>query len=179
MSLKFTEQIKRNTPEEFEISIKNFFEQLLKFRNLKTTKIKGDYGADLVGEFDSKKYVIQVKLYASRVNLKAVQEIYAAKSHYNAECCIVVTNNTFTESAITLANSTNCILIDGNDLNRIFSEKFKSFDEQIEYLNQNKITSFKLSNEQLINAYFTLKSKLERQPTVEDIDKFGEFSYAS
>jgi len=94
MSLKFTEQIKRNTPEEFEISIKNFFEQLLKFRNLKTTKIKGDYGADLVGEFDSKKYVIQVKLYASRVNLKAVQEIYAAKSHYDAECCIVVTNST-------------------------------------------------------------------------------------
>ena len=179
MNLKFTEQIKRNTPVEFEISIKTYFEKVLKFSNVETTKIKGDYGADLIGEFDNKKYVVQIKFYSAPVNLKAVQEIYAAKSYYEAECCIVVTNNTFTESAITLANSTNCILIDGNDLDRLFSEKFKMFDEQIEYLKQNKITSFRISNEQLINAYFTLKSELKRQPTVEDINKLGTFSAAS
>lgn len=179
MFVKFTEKIKLNTPEEFEISIKNYFEQILNFSSVETTKIKGDYGADLVGEFDNKKYVIQVKFYSSPVNLKAVQEVYAAKSYYGAEHCIVVTNNTFTESAVTLAYSTNCILIDGSDLDRVFSEKLESFDKQIEYLKQNKITSFKISNEQLISAYFALKNELKKQPTVEDIDRQGKFSSSS
>lgn len=177
--MKFAEQIKRKTPEEFEISIKNYFERVFGFRNVKTTKVKGDYGADLIGEIDNRKYAIQIKFYSAPVNLKAVQEAYAAKSHYKAEGCIVVTNSTFTESAINLADSTNCILVDGNDLDRIFSENFNSFDEQVEFLRQNKIRSFKISNEQLINAYFILKKQLRRQPTVEDIDKSGDFSSSS
>ncbi|MEA1892465.1 MAG: hypothetical protein U9N33_07115 [Campylobacterota bacterium] len=54
-------------------------------------------------------------------------------------------------------------IIDGNDLNKIYTDKLVSFDEQIEYLKQNKIKSFKITNQELINSYFELKEKLNRQ----------------
>jgi len=141
--------------------------------------VKGDFGADLLGEFNGKKHVIQVKQYSTPVNLKAVQEVYGAMSHYNAEFCWVVTNSTYTESAVNLAKSTNCFLVDGNDLGKLFSEKFKSFDEKIDYLQENKIRHFKITNEQLITAYCKLKEHLKRQPTVEEIDESGEYSSSS
>jgi hypothetical protein len=177
--MKFTDQIELKNPVGFENLIKNFFENILGFKNIETTEVKGDYGADLIGHFDIKKYVIQVKLYSSSVNLKAVQEVYAAMSYYGADSCCVVTNNTFTESATNLAKSTNCILIDGDDLNRLFSEKYQSFDEKVNYLQQSKIRFFKISNAQLIRAYHKLKSQLNKQPTVEEIDSLCAYSSSS
>ncbi len=50
--MKFTDQIKQKTPVEFELEIKVFFEQVLGFRKLETTEVKGDFGADLLGEFN-------------------------------------------------------------------------------------------------------------------------------
>ncbi|OGQ86411.1 MAG: hypothetical protein A3J85_03230 [Desulfobacula sp. RIFOXYA12_FULL_46_16] len=177
--MKFTEQIKQKTPVEFELAIKDFFEQILGFKNIQTTDGKGDFGADLLGEFNGKKHVIQVKKYSAPVNLKAVQEVYSAMAHYEAESCWVVTNSTYTESAINLAKSTNCLLVDGNDLDKLFVEKLKSFDEKIDYLQKNKIRSFRITNDQLISAYSELKKQLKRQPTVEEIDKLGEYSSSS
>jgi HJR/Mrr/RecB family endonuclease len=154
--MKFTEQIKQKTPVEFELAIKDFLEQILGFEKIETTDVKGDFGADLLGELNRKKYVIQVKQYSAPVNLKAVQEVYGAKAHYKAEFCWVVTNSTYTESAVNLAKSTNCLLIDGDDLDKLFSEKYKSFNEKIGYLKENKIRKFRITNEQLITAYNNL-----------------------
>lgn len=177
--MKFTDQIKQKTPVEFELAIKHFFEQVLGFKKLEATKVKGDFGADLLGERNGEKLVIQVKKYSTPVNLKAVQEVYGAMAHYGAKSCWVVTSSTYTESAVNLAKSTNCTLVDGNDLDRLFAEKFKSFDEKIDYLQENKTRSFRITNEQLINAYNELKERLNRQPTVEDIDGSGKYSSSS
>jgi hypothetical protein len=174
--MEYTDIIKHDTPIGFEISIKNFLAEFLKFENLETTEIKGDYGADLIGEYKNEKYVIQIKKYSQPVNLKAVQEVYSAKEHYNATRCMVVTNNTFTDSAITLAKSTNCILVDGNNLNRIFKDNCKAFDEEIEYLKKSKNILYKFSNEQLIEAFLKLKNELGKVPTVEEMDKKGLYS---
>lgn len=174
--MKYTELIRPKSPIDFELIIKNYLENIFGFINIETTPTKGDYGVDLFGEKDTKTYAIQIKYYKSPVNLKAVQEVYGAKTHFAKDKCMVITNSTFTESAISLANTTDCILIDGNDLNKMYSEKYDSFNKQIEYLKLNKLRSFQITNEQLINAYFELKQKLGKQPTIEDVNLRGTYS---
>ena len=74
------------------------------FRYISGTSKSGDYGADIIcydGWFC--KVVIQCKCYDSPVGVKAVQEVNAARQHYRASRAIVITNNTFTKPAITLA----------------------------------------------------------------------------
>ena len=174
--MKYIDQIKPKNPIDFEQIIKKYLHDILGFTNLEDTPIKGDFGADLFGEKENYSYAIQIKYYSSPVNLKAVQEAYSAKTHFRKDKSMVITNSTFTESAINLAKSTGCILIDGTDLNTMYAKKFKSFNEQIKYLEQNKLRSFKITNDQLIKAYFDLKETLKKQPTISNIDKQGKFS---
>lgn len=176
MIMKYTDQIKPKNPVDFEQIIKKYLRDILGFTNLEDTPIKGDFGADLFGEKENYSYAIQIKYYFSPVNLKAVQEAYSAKAHFEKDKSMVITNSTFTESAINLAKSTGCILIEGTDLNIMYSKKFKSFNEQIKYLEQNKLRSFKITNDQLIKAYLDLKEELKKQPTISNIDKQGKFS---
>ena len=174
--MKYLEQIKPKSPVDFELIIKDYLENILGFTNVTTTPAKGDYGADLFGIMEMETFAIQIKFYSAPVNLKAIQEVYSAMTHFVKDRCMVVTNSTFTESAINLANTTKCILIDGNDLNKMYSEKIQSFDKQIDYLKQNKLRSFRITNEQLIKAYFELKEKLGKQPTIDDVNSNGNFS---
>lgn len=51
------------------------------------------------------------KLYTKPIGNKAVQEIFAAKSHEGADFAAVVTNNTFTKSARQIAVSTGIALL--------------------------------------------------------------------
>jgi restriction endonuclease Mrr len=70
------------------------------------TKHSGDFGADIiVSDFDGTRIAIQCKRFNSRVNLKAVQEVLGALGHYGCDCGIVITNNEFMASAVTLAKS--------------------------------------------------------------------------
>ena len=57
------------------------------------TPVTGDYGADLVLHGNNKKIIVQAKRYKNNVGIKAVQEIAAAKSHYKADECWVITNS--------------------------------------------------------------------------------------
>ena len=59
----------------------------------------GDQGADVIAERDGGRVVIQCKLYQSPVGNKAVQEAYAAMTHYSADVAAVITNSGFTPSA--------------------------------------------------------------------------------
>lgn len=79
----------------------------------------GDYGTDVLAELNGIKYAIQCKYYSSPVGISAVQEIMGGKNHYNTHLAIVVTNNTFTKSAMNLANSNNIILWDSPILNEM------------------------------------------------------------
>ncbi|MET3196029.1 restriction endonuclease [Gottfriedia sp. OAE603] len=80
------------------------------------TSVTGDYGADLILEKNNEKIVIQAKRYAKNVGIKAVQEVKAAQFHYKANEAWVVTNNNYTNAAISLAKSTNVKLISRDEL---------------------------------------------------------------
>jgi restriction system protein len=82
----------------------------------KVTKSSGDFGADLVLTKDGRKIVVQAKRYSNNVGVKAVQEIKAAQSHYNAIESWVVTNSYFTKAAVELARSNSVKLINRDQL---------------------------------------------------------------
>ena len=83
---------------------------------VEVTKKSGDQGADVIAYKDNLKYVIQAKFYNNPVGNKAVQEVVGAIGMYNADKGIVVTNSTFTKSAIELAKANNIELIDSNKI---------------------------------------------------------------
>ncbi|MCL2176777.1 MAG: restriction endonuclease [Firmicutes bacterium] len=77
---------------------------------------QGDQGCDLILEKDDLIIVVQAKRYMQAVGNTSVQEIYAAKAHYEADEAWVVTNSYFTDSAKELAESTNVWLVDRDAL---------------------------------------------------------------
>lgn len=82
---------------------------------VKVTKSSGDYGVDLVATDGSGiRYAIQCKYYSNPVNLKAVQEVCAGINRYGCDYGVVMTNSTFTKSAIELARDNNIKLWDRN-----------------------------------------------------------------
>lgn len=74
------------------------------FKNVTVTPASGDYGADLVA-YDKKgdRWVFQCKHYQNKVGNDAVQEVVAAKAHYNAAKAGVITNSRLTDKAKELA----------------------------------------------------------------------------
>lgn len=84
-----------------------------------TTKVTGDQGADIIAEKEGTLVVLQCKLYRTPVGNKAVQEAFAAQHHYRAKASAVVTNATFTASAIALAATTGVLLLHYSDLGRL------------------------------------------------------------
>lgn len=99
------------TGEDFEEVLKNIYEAM----NYKvtTTPKTGDQGADLILERNNIKTVLQAKYYSSPVGNSAVQEVVGAIKYYEADLGIVVTNSTFTKSAMELARSNNIDMVDG------------------------------------------------------------------
>ncbi|MBC9720206.1 restriction endonuclease [Lactobacillus reuteri] len=91
------------------------------------TKKSGDQGADVVVKNPDTELitVIQVKQYSAKVGNKAVQEIIAGKAFYNANEAIVMTNNYFTESAVTLAENTGVILFDREKFINFLDKAYK------------------------------------------------------
>ncbi len=86
------------------------------------TKLSGDQGADLVVTRFGKKIVIQAKNYSGSVGNSAVQEAISAKSFYNCDEAMVVTNSYFTKSAMELANAASVRLIGRSELQKYLDE---------------------------------------------------------
>ena len=87
------------------------------------TQLSNDQGADLIIEKNGERIVVQAKHYSTPVGNKAVQEVVASKAFYNnATHAIVITNNTFTPSAIKLAEANAVTLINGEDINQYIEE---------------------------------------------------------
>lgn len=105
---------------EFEQFLKTLFFYL--GYNVETTARTGDYGADLVMTKDRIKTVVQAKRYTKNVGSKSVQEVVVAKTHYNADETMVVTNSTFTKQAEEIASENSVILIDRNSLCSLIAE---------------------------------------------------------
>jgi len=70
---------------------------------------------DLIAKKNGRTYIIQAKRYQGTVGNKAVQEVIAAVSYYNGDEGWVVTNSTFTPSAVALAQG-RVRLVDGTSL---------------------------------------------------------------
>lgn len=83
---------------------------------VETTKASGDQGADVLARKGEVLAVIQCKLYNFSVGNKAVQESFAARTHYRASVAGVVTNAAYTRSALDLAQSTGVLLLHHSDL---------------------------------------------------------------
>lgn len=97
------------------------------FSDIKVTPGSGDQGVDIIASKDGKKYGIQCKYYTGSVGNKAVQEAYAGAAFYSCNIAMVITNSTFSSSAIELANSLGVILQDGVDA-IVLSQNITPFD---------------------------------------------------
>ena len=75
------------------------------------TKASGDQGVDLLVEVGGLRVAIQCKLYSSPVGNEAVQQIVAGRIMYKCDIAMVVTNSTFTRSAVELASATDVHLV--------------------------------------------------------------------
>lgn len=114
------ENIDQLTGYEFEEFLKSLFEK--KGYQVEQTKLSGDQGADLVIVKFGEKTVIQAKRFGGKVGNKAVQEIMAAISLYQAQKGTVITNNYFTSAAVELANANNIELIDRDALEELINK---------------------------------------------------------
>ncbi|WP_374086769.1 restriction endonuclease [Methylomicrobium lacus] len=100
---------------EFENLLMDKF-SLMGFQ-VKSTPKTGDFGADLIVEnTEGTKVIVQCKRFKSKVNLKAVQETIGAIGYYAGDMGIVITNNSFLNSAIKLAESHDIELWNGDCL---------------------------------------------------------------
>lgn len=85
------------------------------FTDVTVTKASGDYGCDVIATKDFVKYAFQCKKYSSPVGIEAVQAALGSKEIYKCHVAVVLTNNTFTANARTLAEKTN-VLLWGRDM---------------------------------------------------------------
>lgn len=92
--------------------------------NAYVTQTSGDQGLDVIAEKNGKRIGIQAKCYASTVGNSAIQEAVAGKSYYNCDRVVVVTNSSFTKSAISLANANNVVLWNRDILKEKINELF-------------------------------------------------------
>ena len=76
------------------------------------TKHTGDQGIDIIARKDGASLGIQAKRYAGKVGNSAVQEVVGGKAFYKVDKVMVVTNSTFTPSAIALARANDVELWD-------------------------------------------------------------------
>ena len=87
--------------------------------NAKATSKSLDQGVDVVASKYGKTVAIQCKLYSNPVGNKAVQEVVAGKNYYHADYAVVVSNNTYTESARQLAKNCDVLLLFEDDLKNL------------------------------------------------------------
>lgn len=80
------------------------------------TTSSNDQGADVIATKDDFRIVLQCKLYNNTVGNFAVQEVVAAQAHESANAAAVVTNSTFTKSAIALAQTNGITLLHYDEL---------------------------------------------------------------
>lgn len=161
--------------KQFEDLLQNILPSL-GFTIIERTRITGDFGADIIANRDNKRFAIQAKRYNRAVGIRAVQEAYAAKSYFKTDYCMVATNQAFTMAARELAVSCGCLLLGRTEIQQIIKKEFATHDEFIQFLTNRKVTKYKITNQQLINAYFNLKRNLGTPVRIEDMDALGLYS---
>jgi HJR/Mrr/RecB family endonuclease len=95
------------------VEFEQYLQSLLNHRgySVSMTQATGDLGVDLVASLRADKFAVQVKRSRSKISRRAVSDAVAGMQHYRCNRAMVITNSHFTRGAITLARSTNCILV--------------------------------------------------------------------
>ncbi len=75
-----------------------------------------DYGADLIITKNDIRVAVQAKRYNKLVGVKCVQEVLAAKCHYNCSQAMVISSSHFTQPCEQLAKENGVELIDRDEL---------------------------------------------------------------
>ena len=110
---------KTNTPAiNSGVDYEHYIEMLLQSNgfSISRTPITGDKGVDLVEEKHNIRIAIQCKYYSKPVGNKAVQEVIAGRDFYNCQRACVVSNNSFTPAARKIANVSNILLLNDNQI---------------------------------------------------------------
>jgi hypothetical protein len=108
---------------DFELHLKSLLEAALPNVYVETTPASGDHGADLIARYNGITVAIQAKYYTGSVGNGAVQEIHSGMGFYDADFGMVVTQSTYTDHAISLANKLG-----------IYLESVDSFTDKIKML---------------------------------------------
>lgn len=82
----------------------------------KRTRSSGDYGVDVLATKGGVSFAVQCKLFNRPVGVKAVQEVVSGRIFYKADYAIVVSNNSFTPAAKTLARKLDVTLVHHKNL---------------------------------------------------------------
>lgn len=98
--------------------------------NVRMTDASGDLGVDLIASKDGDKIAIQAKRYSTNVSRRAISDAVAGMYHYDCNKAMVITNSYFSPGAVTLAQSTECKLVDRDTLAKWINE-FQNIDKVI------------------------------------------------
>ena len=82
------------------------------YNGVSVTKASGDYGVDVIASKGGRKYAVQCKYYSNPVGVEAIQQAVAGMAMYGCSNAMVVTNNTFTAQARTLASKNHVVLLE-------------------------------------------------------------------
>ena len=113
-SAKLPEFVVATTGREYEECINNFLKA--NGYNSILTPESGDKGVDIVVHLKNLSVAIQCKLYSSPVGNDAVQEVVAGANYYNCGVACVVSNASFTSSAVSLSVANNVKLLHHSEL---------------------------------------------------------------
>ncbi len=97
------------------------------FEDVQVTRGSGDFGADILASKDGVTYAVQCKCYDWPVGVPAVQEVFAGRAFYDRMVGAVMTNQTFTRPARTLADKLNVLLWDRDVLASMGGLDLRSF----------------------------------------------------
>ncbi|GAA5266037.1 hypothetical protein ACOSOMT5_P2464 [Acidiphilium sp. MT5] len=111
------------SPTEFERCCADYLR--LKGWEASQTKGSGDQGADVIARKNNHFLIVQCKKYNKPVGNKAVQEVIAARIYYRGTSAIVVSNQTYTQSARDLAKMSGVLLLHFTELRNL--ERFLGF----------------------------------------------------
>lgn len=106
---------------DFEFFCADLLEQK-GFLEVEVTKGSGDYGVDILAEKDGVTYAIQCKRYEEPVGVKAVQEAFAGREYYDRMVGAVMTNQYFTEPAVSAAKKLKILLWDRGYMESMMEE---------------------------------------------------------
>lgn len=107
---------------DFEFYIAGVFKGL--GYKVRVTKGSGDQGVDVLAKNSAgETFAIQTKRYSGSVGNRAIQEAISGRIYYGCTKAMVVTNSTFTNSAVSLAaKDGNVLLIDRHELKELINK---------------------------------------------------------